>query len=836
MISTGNNFSIRKFNFGLGHFLFGLLIVIFTSSKAFAAEIQAISLKSAPDMATLRVELDQAARYQVYDLDGPPRLVLVFPDSQLNKKVQPLKNHGIIRSVFPLAEGSTARLEISLARKATYKIEEVDNNLLVSFTSEEPSVNKSKVAILKDIEVRDKNGVSELILRGENLDTNTNAFMTNNNRTLILDFWGAKSLLPKDNYSFPAEKIRQVTVGSADGRLRLVVSLLPDQNTRHQVSRGLHQVVVRVGSVKPPKKAGQVVVEAVEFQPDDRVAHLQIRTDRPDPIVNIRQKNDHVLIDVKKAALAVGQERTLDVSAFPGPIRQVDAYTIGSDSRIVARLREKVNVTSFQSGNVLTLNFEPMDLVAARKKMGIKGEQLAYTGKKVSFDFKDIDIRNALKLIAEMSNLNIIMSDDVSGTLTMRLIDVPWDQALDLILSARGLGKKKEGNVMRVAPVEVLQKEAEARKQMLKSVEDVDPLVTEFIELGYASVNDVKTILEGGSVKSTLENLQNPQQGASTTGLATTGAATETTTAGGGGVQQLQLLSERGSILMDERSNTLIITDTQERINNIKRLINAIDKPLKQVMIEARIVEASDEFERNLGIRWGGTYNDPAGPRRFGHQVQGSASGTNLVDLPVTGGVAGSGGAVSYSLSTLSGVLNLDLELQAAESEGKVKIISNPRVFTSNLQEAIIEQDQQIPFQTVSVTGGATTTASTLESSKLTLKVTPQITADNRIIMDLIVNKDTPTKSALSATGDPVITKKTVQTKLTVGNGETVVLGGIYTRDVEQSTKGVPLLKDIPLLGLLFKNKSRKDNRTELLIFITPKIVGGESQEISSAL
>jgi type IV pilus assembly protein PilQ len=441
-------------------------------------------------------------------------------------------------------------------------------------------------------------------------------------------------------------------------------------------------------------------------------------------------------------------------------------------------------------------------------------DEKVYFGQKVSFNYKDIDIRNALKLIAEMSDVNIIMSDDVTGLLTMRLVDVPWDQALDLILASKGLGKEYTGNVMRIAPLGVLKEDADARKAARKSTEEIALLETEFIQLGYASVNDVSTILKGESVA----------QDSAAQSAAGGGADSSSQTGGIGAEGGLKLLSERGSILLDERSNTMIITDTRERLNNIRRLIKVIDKPMQQVLIEARIVEASDTFSRDLGVKWGGTAINTHGP--YTSTFQGRALGTNVVDLGATVG-AGAGGAIGYTLGKLGGNLNLNLELSAAETEGKIKVVSSPRVFTSNLQEALIEEDRQIPFAQTTFAGGVTTTSTILISAKLTLRVTPQVTADQRIIMELKVNKDTPIANPREG-GDPTIDKKTVETRLLVKNGETVVLGGIYSQTLSDQISGVPVLKDIPLIGNLFKRKQKTDNRNELLIFITPTIVTDE--------
>jgi len=396
----------------------------------------------------------------------------------------------------------------------------------------------------------------------------------------------------------------------------------------------------------------------------------------------------------------------------------------------------------------------------------------------------------------------------------MRLMDVPWDQALDIILAAKGLGKEKNGNVIRIAPLAVLKSDSDARKDAKKSAEQIASLETEFIRLGYASVNDVRTILEGGSVKNAGSRAGN--QGGSS--LSSNSSSSQSS-------GELKLLSDRGIIMLDERSNTMIITDTRERLNNIKRLVSMIDKPAQQVVIEARIVEASDTFSRDLGVKWGASYTDQGGGR-FTHQLGTVPGGANIVDLGAA--VAGTGGAIGYTLGTLSGALNLNLELSAAEQEGNIKVVSSPRIFTSNLEPALIQEVQQIPFDVISVANGVTTTTPSFKEAKLSLEVTPQVTADKRIILKLIVNKGTPiTNAAGTATA---ITTKTVQTTLLVKNGDTIVLGGIYSETTSDQMSGVPGLMNIPLLGNLFKHKIKQKNRNELLIFITPTIIDGAVQ------
>ena len=796
--------------------LVGLAVALFLAvgAPSHAAIIQSLSLLSDEAGQRLSVGLDKPAEYQVFDLQGPSRLVLNFPGSSLQDGVAPLEGSGGIKGVLPTQDKEGSRLEITFADNVKYQIEERGSSLLVSFSDVDKKPKSPTGAELTDIQVRDRGRVTELVLRGSALDANHNALMTNEGQTMVLDFWNGASKLLKEHFSYSTQRVSAVTVGSAEGRLRLVVKLLPGAGGHH-IEASENQMVVRFGEIAPVANQAGILVEAVDFQPDNKTAHLVIRTDTTNPVVNLQEKEGNVVIDLKNARLADGQERSLDVRAFSGPVRQIDSYGINKDVRIVARLRQKAEITSYQSGNVLTIMLEPVELAAQTGKE--KAEKLAYTGQKVTFNFKDIDIRNALKLIAEMSDVNIIMADDVSGLLTMRLVDVPWDQALELILSSKGLGKEQTGNVMRIAPLSVLKADADARKQASESVEAVAPLETEFIQLGYASIGDVSSILKGESTAS--------DQAAKTAGVqgATVSAADASGVGSEGG---LKLLSSRGSILLDERSNTMIITDTRERLDNIKRLIAVIDKPMKQILIEARIVEASDTFSRDLGVKWGGQYDDQ-GTGRFQHNVAGKAVGTNVVDLGA-GVAAGSGGAIGYTLGTLSGALNLNLELSAAEAAGNIKVVSSPRVFTSNLQEAVIEEDKQIPFAQTTFSGGVTTTSTVLISAKLTLQVTPQVTADNRIIMKLVVNKDTPIANPIQG-GDPTIDKKKVETKLLVKNGETVVLGGIYSQTLSENVSGVPGLQDIPLLGNLFKRKQKTDDRNELLIFITPIIIGDEN-------
>jgi len=788
--------------------LFTLLFSLSPTSVQ-AVQVNDINLQKSAGGDVVTILADAPMTYELFDLKAPARLVVNIPGASLKKDLEPLHDdHPGVNSVFPVVSSDGVRLEIGMDHVLAYKVDENGKKLVIRFAAVAVTGKQNgadSAAVLKDIDIRDRGSVTELILRGDHMNTNHDAFITNKGRTLILDFWGATSMLPKEHYAVSTQKVSGVTVGQADGRVRLVVNLIKGGQQNHQIDASAQQMVVRFGAVATKRRTAVVKVEEVHFQPDDRVAHLQIRTDAANPIVNIYEKQGNVVLDIKKAALAAGQQRTQDVRDFPGPVKQVDAYTVGDQVRIVARLREKVDVSSFQQGNVLTLTLMPKDLAAARR--GMKGaEKFAYTGQKVTFDFKDIDIRNALKLIAEMSDLNIIMSDDVDGKMTMRLVDVPWDQALDLILSARGLGKERQGNVMRIAPTKVLAEERQNRLEALQGSEQLEPLVTEFITLSYARVKDVKKMLSGASANSSKGG---GASGGSTGGAAPAGSSSSETTIG--------ILSSRGSFLVDERTNTLIIKDTRDSVNNIKRLIATIDKPVEQVLIAARIVEATDNFSRELGVSWGGQVTGRSGSVK--HTVGSVNPGGFLVDLPAVVGT-GAGGIIGFSIGALNNAFNLDLELSAAEADKKIKILSNPRVVTTNLKTATIDSGKDVPFETVSQNG----TQVQFKKATLGLEVTPQITADKRVILHVVVTKDSVLAPVGTST-NPVLSTKKVDTEIFMDNGETIVIGGVYTRDRQVTTNGVPGLSKIPILGWLFKKNFRQDNKTELLIFLTPKIL-----------
>ena len=809
-----------------------LVSMLMATSVSWAGTISNVSLLDSKDGDMLIIESDEPLEYQIFDLNEPPRLVMTFPNADVDNSVVAIKGAGAgVTNVFPKKNELGVRIEIALSESLSYEVDEQPESLVIRFQPVDKKQAVGNKAVVNKLQVKDKGDMTEVVLKGFNLDASHNSFLTNSNKTMVVDFWGGKSQLNKERFQFSSQRVKAITVGEAEDRLRLVVDLNQVGQMEQQIEASQGQFVIRFGQVEHIE-TGSAQVESVDFQPNGRLARVMIRTDVTNPVVLVSEEDGKTIIDIKNSSLKQGQERSQDLRAFAGPLSQIDTYRNGENVRIVVRTREAVETTSFQQGNVFTMNFVPEEVAASTRGKGKGDSEFTYKGEKVTFDFKDIDIRNALKLIAEMSDLNIIMSDDVTGTLTMRLVDVPWDQALELILSARGLGKEQAGNVLRVAPVEVLRSEYESKIEARKGSLQLESLVTEFITLSYTKVEDVKTMLKEASKTS--------KKGAKVDGAMPS-------------ADDSGLMSSRGSILIDKRTNTIIIKDTLSAINNIKRLIKAIDTPIKQVLIEARIVEASDQFTHSIGVRWGGSVNrstntnfpgsvaigststgGTTGGATGGAQSSVTASNSNailaggqaaatgrgfLVDLPATG----NGGSIGLSLGSFSNAINLDLELSAAQADGTAKIVSNPRIVTSNLKQASVTQGSLVPIVTPGSANNPATT--TLTKAALTLDVTPQITADGGVILDIVVTKDSPA-TFNGATG---IDSKAVTTNVYVKNGETIVIGGVYTREKAFDKTAVPYLSEIPVLGWLFKSETKRDNKTELLIFITPKIMQGKS-------
>ncbi|HWG10294.1 MAG TPA: type IV pilus secretin PilQ [Rhodanobacteraceae bacterium] len=610
------------------------------------------------------------------------------------------------------------------------------------------------------------------------------------------------------------------------------------------------QIALATAATDPSKAmpmASGNVIETVDFSRGDGGAgKLVIGFDAPGAATSIHNEGDHVFIDVLGARLAASQARRLDASDYATPVKSISTHATPGGARIDVLTNGLTTPSGYQSGNQYVVEFAPpkQDLgsvIGAPKAV-------VYKGGRVTFNFQDIPVRSVLQLLADVSGTNIVASDSVQGNVTLRLVNVPWDQALAVILRAKNLDQRKDGNVIWVAPQQELasyeQNIADAR---LKELENA-PLVSDYIPISYGNAADIAKLLT---------------------------SQTKTNSAGGGGGQQQRgFLSSRGSVSFDERTNTLLVNDTPEKVQEIRQLVAVLDKPVQQVLIEARIVIATDNFARDLGAKFGldafgysGNQQVLAGPtlndvsslnkstvaqqtviqqNAINQQAACNAGNCNSFTPTLVPGItypsglnfsapaSAAGGIGSFAVGIISGHYMLDLELSAAQTEGRSETISSPKVITANQQEALIQQGQEIGYVTYqnSSGGGGTNGTATVQfkDAVLELRVTPTITADDRVFMKLKVTKDAINSFVPNPGGGliPQLDKREVDTSVLVDNGQTVVLGGVYEFTKSIDTVKVPFLGDVPVLGALFRHKNNQNNKAQLLIFVTPRILNQE--------
>jgi type IV pilus assembly protein PilQ len=610
-----------------------------------------------------------------------------------------------------------------------------------------------------------------------------------------------------------------VLAAEANGRTRIVVnvdSLLPyttkvDGNTilvtlgSQQGQAAKQNAVAGAGAGHGAVAAPERAISTIDFRRgSDGTGRVIVQLTDPRTPVNVRQEGNQVVVDFTGTTMPKNLMRHYDVMDFATPVQSVDALRVEGSSRLVISAQGDFEQLAYQSDNQYTVEIKP-----SQKRAGAE-EKKEYTGERLTLNFQDIDVRSVLQLLADTSGQNIVVSDSVTGNLTLRLQNVPWDQALDIVLRTKGLDKRRQDNVIIIGPTAELAAREKAELAAHKEVQDLSPTHTEFLQVNYAKVADLAKLIKAG-----------------------TGGATNS------------MLSPRGSLSIDERTNTLLVQDTADKLADIRRLVQVLDVPVKQVLIEARIVVVSDTYERDLGAQLGFTSATSVNGANAGVlSFSGTNAATSQIATTQAGGptttntllttppvasryqvnlpAANINGSIGVSL--LTGSHLLDLELSAAQNEGKSETIAAPRVITANQKEATILQGTEIPYQQ-SASSGATTTQ--FKNAVLSLKVTPLITPDNRVILDLDVSDDTVGAQVTSATGGsvPSIDTREIVTQVLVNDGQTVVLGGILnTTDSYTATK-VPFLADIPILGNLFQSTIKINDKTELLIFITPKIL-----------
>ncbi len=639
-------------------------------------------------------------------------------------------------------------------------------------------------------------------------------FTINNPPRIVLDFPNTANGLGKKTIAVDGGMLYSMDVVQAGNRTRLVLNLARPGSYETRIDKG--QLLLTLRASESAASTTNVTTRFAQATPGEQKHSLRdvdfrrgksgegrIVVDLSDTNtgIDIRKEGKTLVVDFINTALPANLQRRLDVTDFGTPVQTIDTYRLGDNVHMVIQPKGQWEHSAYQADRRFILEVKP---VAEEARLG-PGEKPRYTGQKLSLNFQNVEVRSVLQVIADFTGLNIITSDSVTGNLTLRLKDVPWDQALDIILQAKGLSKRQEGNVIWIAPTDELATREKLELEAKQQISELEPVRTESFQLNYQKADAVQKILS------------DPKQ---------------------------KILSKRGSVVIDERTNTLFVQDTPTKLEEIHKLIAQIDVPVRQVLIESRIVEASDTFSKDLGARLG--VNDaagqgfPIGPGSgtrtlIGGQLEATQARTGQltstttptlsnalnVNLPAAnvGGFPAS--ALSLILFKAGGTRFLNMEISALQADGKGKILSNPRIVTADQQEATIEQGTEIPYQQATSSGA---TSVNFKKAVLSLKVKPQITPDDNIIMDLQVNKDTPDYQHITAGVPPLLTKN-LKTQVLVENGGTVVIGGIYSQTQNETVTKVPLLGDIPVLGNLFKNRASQNDKTELLIFVTPKIL-----------
>jgi type IV pilus assembly protein PilQ len=529
--------------------------------------------------------------------------------------------------------------------------------------------------------------------------------------------------------------------------------------------------------------------------------------------INIRQQAGGVVVDFIGTELPKALQRRLDVADFGTPVQIVETYTLGDNTRMVIQPKGGWEYSAYQTDNSFIVEVKQSD--DAQKKTA--DGKVKYVGEKLSLNFQNVEVRSVLQVIADFTGLNIIASDTVSGNLTLRLKDVPWDQALDLIMQTKGLDKRQNGNVIWIAPKDELMAKEKLEYEARSAVADLEPLTTEYIQLNYMRADEAQTMLYGFASGAFLASAGNNAVNCSAQAQGLGGGAAAQASQQGQGENDQKVLTKRGRATYELKTNTLIITDTARKIQEVRELFARLDVPARQVMIEARVVVATDGWSRDLGARLGFSAANNLGKKQIlggPLELEGAGLGQSL---PPTIGA----GNLALSLLNIANGNLLTLELRALEADSKGKVISNPRVMTTNQKPAVILNGTQIPYITP---GTANTPATvTFKDAFLCLLVDPQILNNDSVILTVEVQKDAV--RFISGISDPAIDTKRIKTQVRVNNGETLVLGGIFDGDENSTVNKVPLLGDIPGLGNLFKTTLRENNKTELIIFLTPRIL-----------
>jgi len=631
------------------------------------------------------------------------------------------------------------------------------------------------------------------------------SFAIDNPARVALDFPNVGLNLSERTQTIGVGMARSITAVEAGGRTRVVLNLIKLVPYTLRVQGNNVLITVESAGVASAKalepqalskpgaiETGHGSLENVDFRRGEAgEGRVLVSLSDSSVVIDSHQEGSQIIVDFLGASLPERLSRRLDVVDFATPVTMVDTFAQGNDVRMILETSGGFDHLAYQSDNLFTLDVKPLSKEEAEAS---KKQKFGYSGEKLSLNFQNIEVRAVLQLIADFTGLNLVASDTVSGSLTLRLKNVPWDQAMDIILKTKGLAMRQTGNVILVAPSEEIAAREKLELEANKQITELAPLQTEFVQINYAKAADIAKLLKA---------------------------------------EENSLMSERGNVTIDDRTNTLLVRDTATNISNIRRVVANLDIPVRQVLIESRIVLANNDFSKDLGVQWGFSRTDTLdnedhfisfggdlpGDTQFGDPAVGTFktiddNETFMVDL----GIADRAGSFGLILGQVGSWL-LQLELQAMEADGRGEVLANPRVVTANQKEAVIEQGTEIPYAEASSSGATTIT---FKPAVLQLKVTPQITPDNRVIMDLAVSQDSV---GTVFAGIPSIDTRAVSTQVLVADGDTVVLGGIYEQTFREDSEKVPFFGDLPYVGWAFKSESRTNDRRELLVFVTPKIL-----------
>lgn len=628
------------------------------------------------------------------------------------------------------------------------------------------------------------------------------SFITQKPPRLVLDFVSSKMDLPAD------QKMQKINLGSLNtynlvavgDRVRAILDLDRSVSYSGSTAGSVYSLVINGKSNDLFENNKEIFVTNQKVNAKNEIKHVDFR--------GIEKQGGRVLIDVSDSGIPIDVTQTgkevvvnfmntkvpaslmkrFDVSDFHSPVQVVTLQQEGKNVRMVILNKGDYGHFVYQVNKQFMVDVFPL---TAEEMQQAKLKKQVFTGKRISLNFQNIKIRAVLQLLADFTGINMVVSDKVQGDITLRLNDIPWDQALDIILTTQGLDKRKTDNVMLIDTKKSLDDMEEAQLKSQQIIQKLEPIRSDLLQINYAKAADIAILVKD---------------------------------------KQNSLLSDRGKISVDSRTNTLWIQDTGTKIEEVRDLIKQLDIPVKQVLIEARIVEVTKDFSQDLGIRWGVSKpSHLSGTLAGANQLQLPAGALNPASIPVAqrlnldlaaAPVAGTAASLGIALAKLGDNILLDLELSALESEGRAELISSPRLITTNQQAATIESGEEIPYQEATSSGA---TAVAFKKAVLSLKVTPQITPDNKILMDLQINQDTPSSEKFN--GVPAIFTKEIQTNVLVNNGQTIVLGGIYRQDKNKAVKRIPFFGDLPVVGILFSNRQITLKNDELLIFITPRII-----------